>query len=1189
MQPGTRVAHFDIVAPLGAGGMGEVFHARDPRLGRDVALKFLPAARTDDHATERFMREARATSALSHPNIVTVYDIGESARGWFIAMELVRGVTLAGLAAEYDFGPTPLALVLDLATQAARALAAAHEAGIVHRDVKPENLMRRHDGYLKVLDFGLARLTHREPEAPVSERLTAAGTVLGTRRYFAPEQATGEVAGAPADVFALAVVVYELLSAAHPFPGDSPIARLTALITGRPTPLREHRPDAPPALDALLQRMLRPEPDERPDAPAVAAELARIVAGAGTTEPGGGLAPRPLATGYAPIALAVPERARAGIVVGRELAAAQIHGAIARARAGDGGFLLVTAEAGVGKTTLVEHCLAAAAEPDDGGPPPLVARGRCSERLAGTEAYLPVLEALDAALVSDTSGRLRNLVRRVAPTWYQLVGDDAGERISDVTPARGVDRLGDRPAERAPDRDGGLLAASPERVKREMVSLVVETARAAPLILFVDDLHWADASTSDLIAYLAPRLAGTRALLVGTYRAADMRRTRHPFLDVQLDLQARGACQVVALDALDAAAVDEFLARRYPDHRLPPEFGALLHARTEGHPLFLGDVLRDLGARGAIAVRDGHWRLEGALADIARDVPASVRSMIERKIAQLGDADRRLLAAASVQGPEFDAAAVAAALGENAAEVEERLAALDYAYALVRREGEVEFPDRTLTVRYRFAHALYHDALYAALSPSRRVDLAGRVAAAIEQRHGTGPSEASAALAALWVSARQPVRAAAAYAAAATRAAQLYAYAEAEALARGGLAQVALLGDGAERDAAELPLRLSLGFTNLVRRGFHHPDTADEMRRALALCRALGNVPQLAPVLWGLCVFHIASGDPAKGVEVAEELRRVADSSGDPVVRAMSDSALVSNLYVGRFRPALAAVEQTATATPELRRALRAIVGSDPLVISRSVAAQAAWRLGEFARADALVAQALDDAARSRDPRERAFVVLHATELDVHAGRAEQGARRAADAVALCDEYGVVSERYWNEGFLGMALGAIGRRAEAITTLRRAIGTLEAMQSWVVLTDFYAALAHALLGEGRTDEAAEAVAAGLGIAERTGEPLGVPDLLRARAATRGSAAAHEAHADLVSAAAQARAMEFRVAQAWVAVDHARLFLREAREDEARSVLAAVRADWPAWPAVPSTRAVDAVAASLASTRTARTG
>src|SRR5579862_8122703 len=192
----SRLGSYEIVSPLGAGGMGEVYRAKDPRLGREIAIKVLPAAVGDDRGRrQRFEQEARSASALNHPNILTVYDIGEADGALYIAMELVEGRTLRELVASGE--PLPTKRLLDLAAQIAEGLAKAHSAGIVHRDLKPENLMVSKDGYVKILDFGLAKLTETPAQdASVLPTAVAAptepGTVMGTAGYMSPEQASGQ-------------------------------------------------------------------------------------------------------------------------------------------------------------------------------------------------------------------------------------------------------------------------------------------------------------------------------------------------------------------------------------------------------------------------------------------------------------------------------------------------------------------------------------------------------------------------------------------------------------------------------------------------------------------------------------------------------------------------------------------------------------------------------------------------------------------------------------------------------------------------------------------------------------------------------------------------------------------------------------------------------------------------------------
>src|SRR5262245_44728069 len=236
----TAIAHYRLLAPLGAGGMGEVYLAEDTKLGRKVALKLLPAESTRDAGRlRRFEQEARAASALNHPNILTIFEIGEANGERYIATEFIDGQTLRERLNGDRLAPQA---ALDIASQIAAALAAAHEAGIVHRDIKPENVMLRRDGIVKVLDFGLAKLTEQRPAAVDSQAPTIAkahtdpGAVLGTVGYMSPEQVRGQEADHRADVFSFGVILYEMLSDRRAFSGDSAVEVMNAI-------LKEERPE----------------------------------------------------------------------------------------------------------------------------------------------------------------------------------------------------------------------------------------------------------------------------------------------------------------------------------------------------------------------------------------------------------------------------------------------------------------------------------------------------------------------------------------------------------------------------------------------------------------------------------------------------------------------------------------------------------------------------------------------------------------------------------------------------------------------------------------------------------------------------------------------------------------------------------------------------------------------------------
>ncbi len=264
---GELIGHYKILRRLGAGGMGEVYLAEDTTLGRRVALKVLLAEIAHDQARiRRFVQEAKAASALNHPNILTVYEVGNFESSRFIVTEFIKGKTL-----RERLGNEPLALreTLDVALQVAAALNAAHEAGIVHRDIKPENIMVRDDGLVKVLDFGLAKLTEKRNEVVESEAetraqvKTAPGTIMGTVAYMSPEQARGKTTDARTDIFSFGVVLYEMLAGQQPFAGETMSDTLAAILKTDPAPLAQSVADIPKELERIVGRTLRKNADER--------------------------------------------------------------------------------------------------------------------------------------------------------------------------------------------------------------------------------------------------------------------------------------------------------------------------------------------------------------------------------------------------------------------------------------------------------------------------------------------------------------------------------------------------------------------------------------------------------------------------------------------------------------------------------------------------------------------------------------------------------------------------------------------------------------------------------------------------------------------------------------------------------------------------------------------------------------
>ncbi len=267
LSPGARLGPYEIVAPIGAGGMGEVYRAKDAKLGREIAVKVLPSATASDpNRRQRFEMEARSASALNHPNILTIYDIGEADGTVYIAMELIEGKTLRELVVAGE--PVSTKKLLDVAVQTAEGLAKAHSAGIVHRDLKPENIMISKDGYAKILDFGLAKLTEAssqdESVAPTAIAApTQPGTVMGTAGYMSPEQASGQPVDYHSDQFTLGAILYEMATGKKAFSRKTGAETLVAIIREEPEPLSQLAPRAPAPVRWIVERLLAKDPEER--------------------------------------------------------------------------------------------------------------------------------------------------------------------------------------------------------------------------------------------------------------------------------------------------------------------------------------------------------------------------------------------------------------------------------------------------------------------------------------------------------------------------------------------------------------------------------------------------------------------------------------------------------------------------------------------------------------------------------------------------------------------------------------------------------------------------------------------------------------------------------------------------------------------------------------------------------------
>jgi len=755
---GQTVGSYRIVKSLGAGGMGEVYLADDQRLGRKVALKLLPDYLIDDQSRRRrFTQEARSASSLNHPNIVTIYEIGEADGHHFIATEFIEGETLRQHMIRVR---ASVEEVLGIAVQVASALAAAHKRGVVHRDIKPENIMIRPDGYVKILDFGLAKLGENPFGDSNLESSTATikaidsipGIILGTVTYMSPEQARGLPVDVRTDLWSLGVVLYEMLTTKAPFCGETPADIIVSILEKEP-PHFDLDTSVPFRLTRIINKALRKNRETRyQTADELALDLRIVKQGlnaqprtetlaepslvgslhaassadeihlssSGPSVPGDsslaipdGRYGKPLKTAHSESSTTVTSheflpsrsladsarRVRTNPFVGREKDVAHLEGLLRKASSGSGRLVFITGETGIGKTTLADEFRQRTRQQY---PTLFLARGRCVEQYGTGEAYLPFLDALSGLLTGPGWEHIAAILRTYAPTWcLQLPAT--------FISGKDLERL-----------QYETIGATKRRMVREMGDALSLLTATASMLLVLEDLHWADPSSTDLLQYLSQRVSDRRLLIVGTFRPEDLAVNNHPLKNYKLEMEAHSLCDEIALTSFNYEHIASYLNERFDNHNFPSELTALIQRKTEGHPLFATSLVQFLVDREDITKTDGRWSLARPLADLEMVAPESVRSMILKKIESVTGDDKRILQYASIEGEEFTSTVVANLIAVDAVTVEERLDHLDKIHRLIDTRGEESLPDGTLTVRYRFAHAIYQNLLYETLIPRRR-------------------------------------------------------------------------------------------------------------------------------------------------------------------------------------------------------------------------------------------------------------------------------------------------------------------------------------------------------------------------------------------------------------------------------------------------------------------------------------
>ncbi|MDQ5853922.1 MAG: AAA family ATPase, partial [Chloroflexota bacterium] len=524
--------------------------------------------------------------------------------------------------------------------------------------------------------------------------------------------------------------------------------------------------------------------------------------------------------------------ARATRAVGREAELRRLHEHLEHALGGTRQIVFVVGEPGIGKTTLVNLFLD---NMDEAGAL-WIGRGQCLEHRGGGEAYLPLLEALGRMCRGPDGQALIDLLADHAPTWLvQMPGLISDDHLAALQPK--------------------VLGTTRERMLREVVSLIEHLTAWRPLVLVLEDLHWSDYSTLDVLARVARQHEPARLLVIGTYRPADVQAMGHPLHDIARELQLRGNAAAIDLLLLTEAAVEHYLGTRFGVAAFPDGLARLLHRRTDGNPLFMVTVVDALIGQGLLQAVDGCWKLQAALDEVAVGVPETLRQLIELQIAQLDAGDQAILEAASVAGITFSAVEVAAGVEQEEEAVEMRCTALARQQQFLRERETGEWPDGTIAVRFEWSHHVIQQVLYDRVTAMRRARLHRQIGLRLEAGYGPAARTIAAELATHFVQGRDRRRAVHYLKLVGEQALSRSAHREAIEPLKLGLDLVQHWPDTPERTEHELALNAMLAPALIATQGWGSPEAEHAYLRARDLCTTLGGSRQRDQVLFGLATM----------------------------------------------------------------------------------------------------------------------------------------------------------------------------------------------------------------------------------------------------------------------------------------------------------------------------------------------
>jgi oligopeptide transport system substrate-binding protein len=580
---------------LGHGGMGTVHRAFDTTLEREVAVKFVTGYKMETEGRARLLQEAKSIAQLNHSNIVTVHDAGEMDKTPYIVMELIEGSSL------HEHPPTDLEELVHFASQICAALVHAHEREIVHRDLKPENVLIEPDGNAKLMDFGIAR--------SMASRMTQEGRIEGTVFYMAPELALGKEYDGRADLYALGVMLYELATGELPFQQGDPVAIISQHVNAPVVPPRAKDPEIPAGLDKLIVQLLAKDPEDRPASAAKTLEALQK--------------PGLLDTTGAEEQLSTLDRIVRGRMIGREAEFDRARELWYEVTEGKSQILLVSGEPGVGKTRLLREIIT-------------------QSEVMGAQVLGSASYAEGGPPYSPFKQILREVLPKASQNGFNLPNDVVADLLALAPEFRA--QYPDIPPNPAEDPQ-----SDQHRLFESFFVFVAALSQHTPLLVYLDDAHWADSGSLGLFRHLARQLGSQPIMLLATYREIELDEAR-PLNEVLLDVSREPQTTRLKLNRLSMEQTGQLLGSFFRDE-ISPEFLEGIYRETDGNPFFIEEVCKALVESGQVFHTDEGWDRTD-MSEIG--IPQSVRVAIQSRSGKLSSDTQEVLNQAGILGREFE-------------------------------------------------------------------------------------------------------------------------------------------------------------------------------------------------------------------------------------------------------------------------------------------------------------------------------------------------------------------------------------------------------------------------------------------------------------------------------------------------------------------------------------------------------